>query len=98
LLLHIVPLPDAHPISFVDPFFRRYLGIPLSVYIAVVVSLFAIILSSITVYGRWLYAVGINSKAARVARIPDRKVIALSYVIAGRSEEHTSELQSLRHL
>jgi ribose transport system permease protein len=77
--ISIADIPDA----FVDPFFRRYLGIPLSVYIAVVVSLFAILLSSITVYGRWLYAVGINSKAARVARIPDRKVIALSYVIAG---------------
>ena len=36
-----------------------------------------------TVYGRWLYAVGISSKAAKVARIPGAKVIALSYVFAG---------------
>src|SRR6476659_9380641 len=63
--ISIADLPDA----FVDPFFKRYLGIPLSVYLAVVVSVLAYVLMSTTVYGRWLYAVGINPKAARVARI-----------------------------
>ena len=38
---------------------------------------------SATVYGRWLYAVGINARAATVARIPGARVIALSYVLAG---------------
>jgi ribose/xylose/arabinose/galactoside ABC-type transport system permease subunit len=77
--ISIADIPDA----FVDPFFTRYLGIPLSVYIAVAVSILAYVLMSMTVYGRWLYAVGINAKAARVARIPGRWVIALSYVFAG---------------
>lgn len=77
--ISIAEIPDA----FIDPFFARYLGIPLSVYIALAVSVLAYILMSMTVYGRWLYAVGINAKAARVARIPGERVIALSYVFAG---------------
>ena len=77
--ISIADIPDA----FVDPFFNRYLGIPLSVYIAAAVSLLAYALLSTTVYGRWLYAVGISAKAARVARIPGERVIAASYVVAG---------------
>ena len=77
--ISIANIPDA----FVDPFFSRRLGLPLSVYIALVVSILAYVLMSLTVYGRWLYAVGINSNAARVARIPGERVIMLSYVFAG---------------
>jgi ribose/xylose/arabinose/galactoside ABC-type transport system permease subunit len=77
--ISIADIPDA----FVDPFFTRYLGIPLSVYIAAAVSLVAYLLMSTTVYGRWLYAVGISARAARVARIPGERVIAASYVVAG---------------
>jgi len=77
--ISIADIPDA----FVDPFFNRYLGIPLSVYIAAAVSLLTYVLLSTTVYGRWLYAVGISAKAARVARIPGERVIAASYVVAG---------------
>jgi ribose/xylose/arabinose/galactoside ABC-type transport system permease subunit len=77
--ISIANIPDA----FVDPFFSRRLGLPLSVYIALAVSILAYVLMSLTVYGRWLYAVGINAKAARVARIPGARVIMLSYVFAG---------------
>ncbi len=71
------------PKVFVDPFFARYFGVPLAVFIAVVASLLAIILMSRTVYGRWLYSVGINSRAAVIARIPTRRVLTASYSIAG---------------
>ena len=81
-LTHSISIANI-PNAFVDPFFSRYLGIPLSVYIAIAVSILAHILMSMTFYGRWLYAVGINAKAARVARIPGARVIALSYVFAG---------------
>ena len=77
--ISIANIPDA----FVDPFFSRRLGLPLSVYIALAVSILAYVLMSLTVYGRWLYAVGINAKAARVARIPGGRVIMFSYVFAG---------------
>jgi ribose transport system permease protein len=77
--ISIAKIPDA----FVDPFFSRRLGLPLPVYIALAASILAYVLMSLTVYGRWLYAVGINAKAARVARIPGERVIMLSYVFAG---------------
>jgi ribose/xylose/arabinose/galactoside ABC-type transport system permease subunit len=71
------------PEVFVDPFFTRYFGLPLSVIIALVISILAIVLMSKTVFGRWLYAVGINGRAAEVARIPVRRVLMLSYIVAG---------------
>jgi len=77
--ISIADIPDA----FVDLFFTRYLGLPLSVYIAAAVSILAYLLMTNTVYGRWLYAIGINGRAARVARIPGARVIGLSYVLAG---------------
>jgi ribose transport system permease protein len=77
--ISIADIPDA----FVDPFFTRYLGIPLNAYIAAAVFIGAHALMSTTVFGRWLYAVGINAKAAKIARIPGPRVIALSYVFAG---------------
>lgn len=77
--ISIADVPDV----FVDPFFARYFGLPLSVIIAAVTAGLGIMLMSATVFGRWLYAVGINSRAATVARIPGARVIALSYVLAG---------------
>jgi ribose/xylose/arabinose/galactoside ABC-type transport system permease subunit len=77
--ISIADIPDA----FVDPFFKRYIGIPLTVYIAAVVFVGAHVLMSMSVFGRWLYAVGINARAAKVARIPGPKVIMISYVFAG---------------
>ncbi len=77
--ISIAQIPDA----FVDPFFTRYFGLPLPVLIAALVAVLCAVLMASTVYGRWLYAVGINAKAAQVARIPRERVIALSYVLAG---------------
>jgi len=36
-----------------------------------------------TVYGRWLYALGINAKAARVTGIPVVRVTVMAYAISG---------------
>jgi ribose transport system permease protein len=77
--ISIAEIPDA----FVDPFFRTYFGLSLTVYIAIAAAIAAIILLSRTVYGRWLFAVGINAKAAKVSRVPCERVIAFSYLIAG---------------
>jgi ribose/xylose/arabinose/galactoside ABC-type transport system permease subunit len=71
------------PPEFVDLFFSRHLGIPMSVLVAAATSLVAIVIMSGTIYGRWLYAVGINIKAAEIARIPTRRVLTVSYVLAG---------------
>lgn len=71
------------PKPFVDLFFTRFAGIPVSVIIAASMALLGIGLMARTIYGRWLYAVGINVSAADVARIPARRVLTISYVLAG---------------
>jgi ribose transport system permease protein len=72
------------PPAFVDPFFGRYLGLfPLSVLVAIGTLLSTTILMSRTIYGLRLYAAGISTKAAEIARIPTAKVLMTSYVIAG---------------
>jgi len=71
------------PKQFVDLFFARHFGIPTAVIIAAATSVLAILVMSETIYGRWLYAVGINIRAAEIARIPTRRVLTVSYVLAG---------------
>lgn len=71
------------PDSFVDPFFERFFGLPLLVIIAAIVSILAIYLMSRSTFARLLYAVGINARAADVARLPTRKILASSYLVAG---------------
>jgi ribose transport system permease protein len=71
------------PKPFVDLFFTRLYGMPFSVMIAAIIAMLGIGLMARTIYGRWLYAVGINFRAADVARIPARRVLTISYVLAG---------------
>lgn len=77
--LSIADIPDA----FVDPFFQRYVGLPLSIHVAIVVTLLSLTLIDRTTFGRRLYAVGINQKAARVTGIDVSRTTMLSYLFAG---------------
>lgn len=71
------------PEIFFDIMLARPGGIPVSVIILLVVAVVASLVMSSTVFGRWLYAVGLNPKAARVARVPLERVLLLTYVISG---------------
>jgi ribose transport system permease protein len=71
------------PKPFVSLFVARYLGIPPSVIIAAVMATLATVLMARTTYGRRLYAVGINARAAEIARIPAPAVLTVSYLVAG---------------
>ncbi|WP_084639676.1 ABC transporter permease [Kaistia adipata] len=71
------------PEIFFDIMLARPGGIPVSVIILLVVAVIASMVMSSTVFGRWLYAVGLNPKAARVARVPLERVLLLTYVISG---------------
>lgn len=77
--LSIADIPDA----FVDPFFTRYWGLPLSIYVAVVLTIIIVFAIGHTVFGKRLYAVGINEEAARVAGISVSRIKMGSYVLAG---------------
>lgn len=63
--------------------FNSLLGIPIGVWVLVVVGIAASLLLNRTVYGRWLYASGGNMRAAELSGVPVRKVKVRAYVISG---------------
>jgi ribose/xylose/arabinose/galactoside ABC-type transport system permease subunit len=75
-----IPVTDE---AFYDLILDRSLGIQRPVIIAGVVTLIATILMRRHKYGRWVYAVGINVKTARVSGIPTARVIFGAYVVSG---------------
>lgn len=71
------------PEIFFDIMLARPGGIPVSVILLVAIALIASAVMSSTVFGRWLYAVGLNPRAARVARVPLERVLLSTYAISG---------------
>jgi len=63
--------------------FNSLLGIPIGVWVLVVVGIAASLLLNRSVYGRWLYASGGNQRAAELSGVPVRKVKVRAYVISG---------------
>jgi ribose transport system permease protein len=61
----------------------RFLGIPDPVIIMAVVVAVAWLVFHKSYLGRWLYAVGINSRTARVSGVPTRQVTFGAYVFSG---------------
>lgn len=69
--------------AFYTTILDRTLGIPRPVIIMAVIALIATLLIRRHLYGRWLYAVGVNARAARVSGIPTSRVIFGTYVVSG---------------
>jgi ribose transport system permease protein len=61
----------------------RILGIPVSVYVFLAVTVAGWILLNRTRYGRFVVAVGGNREAARIAGVPVRRIIFSVYVLSG---------------
>ena len=74
---------EGFPEVFIDTLNYRPVGVPISVLVLAVLVVIASIFASRTRYGRWVYALGISQKAARVARVPAKIVLLSTYVIAG---------------
>jgi ribose transport system permease protein len=68
---------------FYDLILDRTLGIPRPILITAFVTLIAMVFIRRHIFGRWLYAVGVNMRAARVSGIPTARVIFGTYVISG---------------
>ncbi len=60
-----------------------FLGIPMPVWISGIVVITAVILTSKTQFGRYIYAIGGNENASRLSGIPITKVKIWVYSIAG---------------
>ena len=63
--------------------FNSILGIPVGVWVLILVSLVVGGLLSRSTYGRWLYAAGGNERAAELSGVPVREVKIRAYVISG---------------
>jgi ribose/xylose/arabinose/galactoside ABC-type transport system permease subunit len=61
----------------------RVLGLPVSILVAGAVAVVGQIVLSRTLYGRWLFAIGLNPRAAEVSGVPVRRVVFWAYVISG---------------
>jgi ribose/xylose/arabinose/galactoside ABC-type transport system permease subunit len=68
---------------FVDTVLGKVWIIPVPVLFVIAVMVAAQFVMRDSLYGRWLYAVGVNGRAARVAGVPTRTVNFLAYVFAG---------------
>lgn len=70
------------------------LSIPL--VMTVVLAVAAQFVLSRTVFGRWLYSIGTNLRAAVVSGVPERKVIILTYMFSGFCAAFASIIYSSR--
>ncbi len=67
-----------------------------SLIVAVIIAVAAHLLMSKTLYGRRLYATGINPRAARISGVPTAKIIIAAYAISGFCAAVGSILYSAR--
>jgi len=61
------------------------LGIPRAVWLMIVLYLIAHLVMSRTTFGRYVYAVGGNTEAARLSGVPVKRILLLVYAISGAS-------------
>ncbi len=80
------------PRAFVAIGGGTFAGVPIALFVAIAVVVVAHFLLSQTVFGRWLYAIGINPKAAKVSGVPVDKAILWAFVISGVCAAITSML------
>ncbi len=64
----------------------------MTIWLGAAVTVAATVVMRSTVFGRWVYAVGLNARAARVAGVPVDRVVLMSYVISGLMAGLTSIL------
>jgi ribose transport system permease protein len=77
-----VSVTGLHP-AFIASVTGRLWGVPVPVVMLSVCTVLATVLMGRSLYGRWLYAVGTNAKAARNAGIPSDQVLFGTYVWSG---------------
>lgn len=61
----------------------RLFNIPIPIYVMAAVALLVSVLLRRTPYGRWLYAIGGNSRAAELSGVPTKRVVTRAYVLSG---------------
>jgi ribose/xylose/arabinose/galactoside ABC-type transport system permease subunit len=84
------------PRSFTNFATGSLAGIPYTVIVAGLIAIFAHLLLSRTEFGRWVYAVGANPKAARISGIPVERTILCAFLISGACASVAAMMYSSR--
>ena len=71
------------PRSFITSVMSDIWIIPVPVVILIIVTIIAQLFLGRSLFGRWLYAVGTNIRAARVSGVPAQRVLFGSYLFSG---------------
>jgi ribose/xylose/arabinose/galactoside ABC-type transport system permease subunit len=72
-------LPDA----FVAVGYGGVFGVPYAAIAALAIGVSVHLVLSRTVFGRWLFAVGLNPRAAAISGVPVRRVVVWTFVLSG---------------
>ncbi len=84
------------PEAFVDIPYNSVLGIPIPALIGMAVVFTAYLLLAHTLWGEWIYAVGLNPKAAKISGVGVSRTIILVYIISGICASVASVLYTAR--
>lgn len=84
------------PAGFTNFASASLFGIPATVIVAAAVGLLAHLVLSRTEFGRWVYAVGANPKAARISGIPVSRTILTAFLISGGCAAIASTMYAAR--
>lgn len=84
------------PEPLVNMPYTYWLGLPVPTYIGLLVLLLAYVLLSRTLWGDWIYAVGLNPKVSRISGIKVNKTIVAVYVFSGLCAAVASFLYTAR--
>lgn len=63
--------------------FNGLLGVPVSVWVLIAVAVIGMLLLRRTPYGRWVYAIGGNARAAELSGVPVKRVQVSVYLLSG---------------
>lgn len=73
---------------------NAFRGVPLPVLILAAATLFVVVLTELTPFGRWLYAIGGNEEAAVLSGVPVAKVVLGAFTLMGAFTALTGFLQT----
>lgn len=75
--------PELNNTGFLRTFASEPLGVPMSAWVLVAITVIFAILLTRTPFGRWLYAIGGNERAGQLSGVPVSQVKISVYVLAG---------------
>ncbi|MDD5368993.1 MAG: ABC transporter permease [Anaerolineaceae bacterium] len=86
----------ALPAKFYNSVLIRIGIFPIPIFVVILLVIFITLVTSKSIYGRWLYSLGVNEKASQIANIPTKWVKFSAYVASGFMAGLTSILLSAR--